>query len=68
MKLRYKWLDLYAAGTTTNNSGNGDGVSGVVETTLTKDKMLEEINLYGGANNLPIIIINGHYVGGIQEL
>eukprot|EP00347_Sterkiella_histriomuscorum_P006563 403352296 len=31
-------------------------------------KMIQESDMYGGSNNLPIIIVNNHYIGGIQEL
>lgn len=29
---------------------------------------LKEIEQYGGVRNIPIVIINGNYIGGIQEL
>jgi len=29
---------------------------------------LNELKKYGGSNNLPIILINGNYIGGMSEL
>ena len=26
-----------------------------------------EIEPYGGVKNIPIVVINGHYIGGIRE-
>jgi len=29
---------------------------------------INELKKYGGSNNLPIILINGNYIGGMSEL
>lgn len=35
---------------------------------LSNPEIFKEIEPYGGPKNIPIVIINGHYIGGIYEL